>query len=90
MHTKIAWYFIILKMFLFLYIFCIYCILLVFNEATSDSCFTSLFNLKKGGKCTINMKCGKAVTTPNLQNYPLTHQILFSVEADKSVSLSLL
>ncbi|XP_067949540.1 UPF0764 protein C16orf89 homolog [Watersipora subatra] len=60
----------------------------VINERSSDECFGSLFASEESGSCEISKKCSKLVTTPNLRSYPLTHQILFSVEAAKTKKCS--
>ena len=63
-----------------------FCWLVDFNEQESDRCFGILFAARETSSCTIDKKCTKMVTQPNLKSYPLTHQILFSIEAEKDVS----
>ena len=63
-----------------------FCWLVDFNEEESDRCFGILFAARETSSCMIDKKCTKMVTQPNLQSYPLTHQILFSIEAEKDVS----
>ena len=59
----------------------------VFDEETSDECFGALLSAKSSQGCEISKECAKTITTANLRSYALTHQILFSIEAEKSVSV---
>ncbi|KAF6031138.1 C16orf89 [Bugula neritina] len=54
-----------------------------FDEATSDGCIGDVIRSRGASECALSKSCAKAATTQNLQSYPLTHQLLFSIEAEK-------
>lgn len=55
------------------------------DEESSDKCMSELIGSHKsrGESCDISSKCAYTMTAPGLLGYGITHQILWTMLADK-------